>query len=122
MTDSLFTHPVHLGLGATATAQPEMTGGMAWYEAYAARTAPDGAEGRLVSMYDFTENWDMWEMHPRGAETAHRRHWRRPAAERRCPCEGRRRECRVRRHTRGRDHQNQNNGESLLKHDLPPAG
>ncbi len=64
---SLFTHPIHLGLGATAVAQPEFTG-MEWYADYAARTEPDGVEGRLVSIYTFTEDWDSWECHPAGAE------------------------------------------------------
>ena len=59
--------PIHLGLGATAVAEPEFTG-MDWYEAYGARHADDGNEGRLVSMYRFTESWDMWEVHPNGAE------------------------------------------------------
>ena len=61
------THPIHLGSGASAQAQPEFTG-MDWYEAYGARAAADGAEGRLVSMYSFTESWDSWEMHPSGHE------------------------------------------------------
>ncbi len=64
----IFTHPLHLGLGATAVPQPEMTGGMGWYEGYGVRHGSDGAEGRLVSMYRFTESWDMWEMHPAGDE------------------------------------------------------
>lgn len=63
----LRTHPVHLGLGAVAEAQPAFTG-MDWYAAYSARTAADGAEGRLVSLYDFAESWDSWEMHPAGDE------------------------------------------------------
>lgn len=63
----LRTFPVHLGLGARAEAQPAFTG-MAWYEAYAQRTAADGTEGRLVSLYDFTTSWDSWEMHPAGDE------------------------------------------------------
>jgi mannose-6-phosphate isomerase-like protein (cupin superfamily) len=67
MPENLFTHPVHLGLGAKALAQPAFTG-MEWYEAYAQRHAADGAEGRLVSLYTFTESWDMWEMHPAGDE------------------------------------------------------
>jgi quercetin dioxygenase-like cupin family protein len=67
MTD-IFTHPLHLGLGATAVPQPEMTGGMEWYEGYGSRHGDDGAEGRLVSMYRFTESWTMWEMHPAGDE------------------------------------------------------
>jgi quercetin dioxygenase-like cupin family protein len=33
-----------------------------------ARAAADGAEGRLVSQYTFTADWDAWEMHPAGAE------------------------------------------------------
>lgn len=67
MPDNLFTHPIHLGLGATAVPQPEFDG-MAWYQAYAARHDSDGAEGRLVSYYTFSESWDMWEMHPAGDE------------------------------------------------------
>jgi quercetin dioxygenase-like cupin family protein len=70
MTDAvhdLRTHPVHLGLGAVAEAQPAFTG-MEWYAGYIERTAGDGAEGRLVSMYDFAESWDSWEMHPAGDE------------------------------------------------------
>jgi mannose-6-phosphate isomerase-like protein (cupin superfamily) len=66
-TSSLFTSPIHLGLGATAAVEPPFTG-MEWYEDYAARTASDGIEGRLVSLYTFTENWESWEMHPSGAE------------------------------------------------------
>ncbi|MEZ5476408.1 MAG: hypothetical protein R3E95_02605 [Thiolinea sp.] len=60
--------PVHLGLGATATREPEFTGGLDWYQAYAERHAGDGAEGRLVSLHHFSEPWDMWEMHPVGSE------------------------------------------------------
>jgi quercetin dioxygenase-like cupin family protein len=58
---------IHLGLGAKAVEQPPFAG-MAWYEAYGARHADDGAEGRLVSQYTFTEDWASWEMHPAGAE------------------------------------------------------
>ena len=64
---SLFTTPIHLGLGAKAEVQPDFTG-MEWYADYGARTAADGAEGRLVSYYRFTESWDSWEMHPAGDE------------------------------------------------------
>jgi quercetin dioxygenase-like cupin family protein len=59
--------PLHLGLGATVVEQPEFTGGP-WYEAYMARHAADGVEGRLVSIHHFTESWDSWEMHPAGEE------------------------------------------------------
>jgi hypothetical protein len=58
---------IHLGLGAKAVEQPPFAG-MEWYEAYGARHAADGSEGRLVSQYTFTESWTSWEMHPVGDE------------------------------------------------------
>ena len=64
---SLFSHPIHLGLGANAEVQPKFTG-MDWYPEYEKRAEKDGAEGRLVSMYRFAENWDSWEVHPDGHE------------------------------------------------------
>lgn len=63
----LAEQPVHLGLRARASEQPPFNG-LAWYEDYAARHAVDGAEGRLVSQWDFTQSWDSWEMHPAGDE------------------------------------------------------
>lgn len=63
----LDTQFIHLGLGATAETLPPFTG-MEWYEAYGVRAAADGAEGRLVSQYTFTESWTAWELHPAGAE------------------------------------------------------
>jgi len=60
--------PVHLGLGAKATVEPPITGSLDWYESYAVRHETDGVEGRLVSMYTFTEPWAAWEMHPHGSE------------------------------------------------------
>lgn len=65
---SLSQFPVHLGLGAKVTRQPEFTGGMDWYMAYGERHGGDGAEGRLVSMHTFHAPWDSWEMHPKGEE------------------------------------------------------
>ena len=59
--------PIHLGLGATAVPQPPFAG-MEWYAGYGERNERDGAEGRLVSLHRFTGAWDMWEMHPAGAE------------------------------------------------------
>jgi len=67
MPNSLFTHPIHLGLGAKAVAQPEFTE-MEWYQDYGRRHAADAAEGRLVSLYRFEKSWDSWEMHPAGDE------------------------------------------------------
>ena len=64
---NIFARPLHLGLGATAIAQPEFDG-MQWYADYAARTASDGREGRLVSAHRFAESWTSWEMHPVGDE------------------------------------------------------
>jgi mannose-6-phosphate isomerase-like protein (cupin superfamily) len=64
---SLFEQFVHLGLGAKAEVQPAFDS-PEWYEAYAARTAADGVEGRLVSLYRFDSDWDAWEMHPAGDE------------------------------------------------------
>lgn len=66
--NSLSTHPIHLGLGATAKSEPAFTGDMAWYNDYGARHAADGAEGRLVNQFTFTESWTGWEMHPHGDE------------------------------------------------------
>ena len=63
----LATHFIHLGRGATAVPQPAFSG-MEWYDEYGRRHPDDGAEGRLISMYTFTEGWDSWEMHPLGAE------------------------------------------------------
>lgn len=60
--------PVHLGLGATAVAQPLFTGSMDWYADYSQRHAADGVEGRLVSMHTFAQPWDVWEVHPHGSE------------------------------------------------------
>ena len=65
---SLEQHPLHLGLGARAIAQPAFTGAMEWYADYSERHAADGAEGRLVTAHTFTEDWTSWEMHPAGDE------------------------------------------------------
>jgi hypothetical protein len=64
----IVTHPIHLGRGATAEAEPTFTGSMDWYAGYVARHNDDGPAGRLVSMHSFTKPWDMWEMHPNGSE------------------------------------------------------
>lgn len=64
---SLKRFPLHLGPGGSALPQPEMTG-PEWFEAYGVRTAGDGANGRLVSLFEFDMPWDSWEMHPVGEE------------------------------------------------------
>ncbi len=65
---ALSINPIHLGPAGKAEVEPEFTGDMAWYEAYLARHADEGAEGRLVSLFTFSEPWPMWEMHPNGDE------------------------------------------------------
>lgn len=67
MTVSLFTHPIHLGRGATAVSEPPFTG-MEWYQQYGERHAADGAEGRIVVLHRYDSNWTSWEMHPEGEE------------------------------------------------------
>lgn len=62
------TYPIHLGLGATAEAEPKFTGEIGWYSGYLERHGDDGADGRLVTMHTFAKSWNMWEMHPRGSE------------------------------------------------------
>jgi quercetin dioxygenase-like cupin family protein len=61
-------HPIHLGLGAKATSEPEFTGSMDWYVDYGVRHQSEHVEGRLVSTHTFLEPWTMWEMHPNGCE------------------------------------------------------
>lgn len=68
---SLESFPIHLGKGATAVPQPKFPAderAMQWYMDYGARHAEDGEDGRLVSMFRFTESWPSWEMHPAGEE------------------------------------------------------
>jgi mannose-6-phosphate isomerase-like protein (cupin superfamily) len=68
---SLERFPIHLGKGAGAVPQPEFPAderAMQWYMDYGARHAEDGAEGRIVSLFRFTESWPSWEMHPAGDE------------------------------------------------------
>lgn len=64
----LSRHAVHLGLGASMHREPDHTGTMEWYRAYAERHRSDGAEGRLVAVYTFSKPWPTWEMHPEGEE------------------------------------------------------
>lgn len=60
-------HPIHLGPQGQALVLPLFTGPQ-WYEGYEASHGAQGAEGRLVSLHDFTTGWDHWEMHPLGDE------------------------------------------------------
>lgn len=64
----LRTTPVHLGLGSRA----KPVEGFAWdpevLHAYSAAVAADGAEGRLVTIFDGDGPGDHWERHPAGDE------------------------------------------------------
>lgn len=65
----LTTTPVHLSLGSRA----KPIEGFAWQpgvlEAYAAAVADDGAEGRMVMIFDSDRgSWTSWERHPAGDE------------------------------------------------------
>jgi mannose-6-phosphate isomerase-like protein (cupin superfamily) len=60
--------PVHLGRAADAHTLPEMDGTNDWFDRYRRATEADGNDGRLVSMYTFTEPWTTWEVHPNGHE------------------------------------------------------
>ena len=64
----LSDYPVALGLGATAKAQDRYSGQAAWYDRLHAHAKSDGLEGRLVTMHQFTDSWDFWEVHPHGHE------------------------------------------------------
>jgi quercetin dioxygenase-like cupin family protein len=64
----LTAKPIHLGLGARALAVE----GFGWdgevLAAYAAAVADDGAEGRIVMVFQDSSTWDVWERHPAGEE------------------------------------------------------
>ncbi|MFF5336165.1 cupin domain-containing protein [Streptomyces sp. NPDC013181] len=64
----LRTTPVHLGLGSRA----KPVEGFAWdpevLHAYSAAVAADGAEGRMVMIFDGDGPGDHWECHPAGDE------------------------------------------------------
>ncbi|MEU7316978.1 cupin domain-containing protein [Streptomyces sp. NPDC007083] len=64
----LRTTPVHLGLGSRA----KPVEGFAWdpevLHAYSAAVAADGAEGRMVTLFDGDGPDDHWERHPAGDE------------------------------------------------------
>lgn len=64
----LLTTPVHLGLGSRAMPVE----GFAWesevLDSYRAAVAADGAEGRMVIIFDAEGSWTSWERHPAGDE------------------------------------------------------
>jgi mannose-6-phosphate isomerase-like protein (cupin superfamily) len=64
----LLTTPLHLGLGSRA----RPVDGFAWdpqvLDEYSAAVAGDGAEGRMVMIFDGDGRGDHWECHPSGDE------------------------------------------------------
>ena len=60
--------PIHLGLGSRAAP----VSGFSWdaevLEAYAEAVADDGADGRMVMIFDGDTSWTAWERHPAGEE------------------------------------------------------
>jgi len=59
---------VHLGQGSSATPLSEFAWSPEYLDAYAARFAADGSEGRLVCVIAQDATWDGWERHPAGDE------------------------------------------------------
>jgi quercetin dioxygenase-like cupin family protein len=60
--------PVHLAPGSKALAVEGFGWDAGALEAYADAVAGDGAEGRLVMVFDGSQSWDVWECHPAGDE------------------------------------------------------
>ncbi|HXP32588.1 MAG TPA: cupin domain-containing protein [Acidimicrobiales bacterium] len=59
---------VHLGRGSSATPLSDFAWSTGYLDAYAARFAADGDEGRLVCISPQASTWDTWERHPAGDE------------------------------------------------------
>lgn len=65
----LLTTPVHLGLGSRAMPMEGFAWEPAVLESYMAAAAADGAEGRMVAIFDSGDGpWTSWERHPAGDE------------------------------------------------------
>ncbi len=64
----LRTTPVHLGLGSRAKPIEGFTWDPEVLQAYSAAVAADGAEGRIVAIFDGDGPGDHWESHPAGDE------------------------------------------------------
>lgn len=65
----LTTTPIHLGLGSRALPIEGFAWDPAVLAAYSEAVAGDGAEGRLVAVFEEdTGSWTNWERHPAGDE------------------------------------------------------
>ncbi|MEV7508485.1 cupin domain-containing protein [Streptomyces sp. NPDC091201] len=64
----LRTTPVHLGLGSSAKPVEGFNWDPEVLQAYSAAVSADGAEGRMVMIFDGDGPGDHWESHPAGDE------------------------------------------------------
>lgn len=66
MPTDLRTTPLHLGPGGTIAPFD----GFDWakIDDYVTATEADGADGRMVMLFDFAGSWENWEQHPVGDE------------------------------------------------------
>ncbi|MFF5977021.1 cupin domain-containing protein [Streptomyces sp. NPDC012769] len=64
----LRTTPVHLGVGSRAKPVEGFTWDSQMLQAYSVADAADGAEGRMVMLFDGDGLGDHWESHPAGDE------------------------------------------------------
>lgn len=60
--------PIHLGLGKVATPLEGFAWSPEYLDGYDERYAHEGGEGRLVTSFAMTADWDSWEVHPVGEE------------------------------------------------------
>jgi hypothetical protein len=60
--------PIHLGLGGTASPVEDFAWSDESLAAYERATRADGADGRMVMMFEVPGTWTTWERHPIGAE------------------------------------------------------
>lgn len=64
----LLKNPVHLGQGSRIMEVADFAWDPAVLDAYSSAVAADGAEGRMVMIFDSEGPWTSWERHPAGDE------------------------------------------------------
>jgi len=68
MTIDITKVPIHLGRGGTARPVDDFEWTDERLAAYDRATRADGADGRMVMMFQAAGAWTTWERHPLGAE------------------------------------------------------
>lgn len=68
MHTDLNTDPIHLGPGGRARIVDDFGWDPTRLARYAAETAADGPDGRLVMTFPAEGEWEHWERHPAGDE------------------------------------------------------